>query len=157
MDPQHGGEISPELKRFLEEFMDDNDELLRRLAKHEFRERLEKLVGEIGLPPGQRLIVEVDQADPGGRVYMQIECERPDTYTGVMGVGRGGKSYLSPWMTDSEVVRRALGLLLSYVEHEAREGFTYKGRRIFGPHLDVEALWEVADRLDVRPAPEPPG
>lgn len=143
-------EISPEFERFLEVFMDENGELLRRLARHEFRERLDLLVGEIGLPPNMRLIVDVDQTDPGGRFYMQIECDRPDTFTGVMGVGRGGKSYLSPYMTNSEIVQRALGLGLSYVEHEFREGFTYKGKRIYGPHLDVEALWEIADRLDIR-------
>jgi hypothetical protein len=143
-------EVSPEFERFLEVFMDDNDELLRRLAKHEFRERLEKVAGEIGLPENMRLIVEVDQADPEGRFYMQIECDRPDTYTGLMGVGRGGKSYLSPWMTDSEIVRRAFGLLLAYVEHEAREGFMWRGRRVFGPHIHVEALWSVAGVLDVR-------
>jgi hypothetical protein len=30
-------------------------------------------------------------------------------------------------------------------EHETREVFRYRGRAIFGPHLSVEALWEIAE------------
>ena len=143
-------EVSPELREYVTRFMDEHDEVLRRLAKHEFLERVEKTAGEIGLPPGMRLIVEFDKTDPDGRVYMQVECDRPDTFTGVMGVGRGGKAYLSPHMTDSELVRRAFALVLAYVEHEAREGFTWRGRRVFGPHISVEALWDAAETLDAR-------
>lgn len=102
-------------------------------------------------PETYTFLVAVDKADPEGRVYVQLEHERPDAFTGKIGVGRGGKSYLSRWMTPSEVVRRCLGLALAYEEHEVREFFQYRGKRVFGPHIDVEALVEVADRLDVRP------
>ena len=42
--------------------------------------------------------------------------------------------------TRSEVVQTALKCVLTSVEHEARESFTYRGRAIFGPHLDVDVL-----------------
>jgi len=59
---------------------------------------------------------------------------------------------LSTHMTKSELVQTAFKCYLTSMEHRAREGFTYKGRRIFGPHFDVDALVELClDRnLDYR-------
>jgi len=114
--------------------------------------QVQLLMGQVTYrPDSYRFIVAIDAADPEGRVYVQLEHERPDAFTGEPGVGRGGKSYLSPHMTPSEVIRRALGLALAYEEHEVREFFQYRGKRVFGPHIDVEALVAVADKLDVRP------
>lgn len=129
----------------------------RYLASLTWLNEVQDIVGRITYRPDTyRFIVEVDKADPGGRVYVQIEHDRPDAFTGEMGVGRGGKSYLSPHMTVSEIVRRCLGLALAYEEHEVREFFRYKGAQVFGPHIDVDALAEVAHRLDVRPPAEKP-
>lgn len=117
----------------------------------EFGERLHRIRDEITLPANFTLIVERDKALADGRWYFQIDAYRPDTYTGQMGHGRGRKAYLSAHATDSELIQCAFGLLDAYVHHEAREGFLWKGRRVFGPHIDVHALWEVAERYDARP------
>ena len=55
-------------------------------------------------------------------------------------------------MTRGEGVQTALLAVLTAVEHEARERFTYKGQAVFGPHFDVEALAQLAadERRDVR-------
>ena len=68
----------------------------------------------------------------------------------------GRKWPVSQHMTESELVQTALKAVLTAEEHEAREHFTYCGRAIFGPHLDVHALIDVVDRklLDAR-APRP--
>lgn len=115
-----------------------------------FEQRLFRVRAEVGLPENMLLLVKRDNPSAGGRWYFQIEAERPDTFTGEMGVGRGGKAYLSPHATQSELVQCAFRLLLSYVEHEARESFTWRGRRVFGPHIDVQAHWDVARRIDAR-------
>jgi hypothetical protein len=60
---------------------------------------------------------------------------------------------LSYNMTKSEVVQTALKCSLTSAEHEAREGFLWCKKAIFGPHLDVDALWRIADSLDVREEP----
>ena len=39
---------------------------------------------------------------------------------------------------------------LTFIEHELREQFLYKGRRILDPHIDVNILLEVCTKLDVR-------
>lgn len=60
---------------------------------------------------------------------------------------------LSPFMTPGEVVRTALLAVLTAEEHEARERFRFRGKAVFGPHLDVEALREVAGREERRGGP----
>jgi hypothetical protein len=65
----------------------------------------------------------------------------------------GRKWLLSYHMTKSEVVSTALKAVLTAEEHEARENFRYKSRRIFGPHFDVDTLVEIAAKkanLDIR-------
>lgn len=109
-----------------------------------------KVQGAIAYKDGYRLLCERDKADPQGRLYYQVECERPDIFTREMGVGRGGKAYLSPHMIESELVRLAFGLFRAYEEHECREWFQYRNRSVMGPHIDIDALWEAADRLDFR-------
>lgn len=59
-------------------------------------------------------------------------------------VQKGRKWLLSSHMTKSEIVQTAMKAVLTALEHEAREEFTYKGETIFGPHFDVEALCELA-------------
>lgn len=93
---------------------------------------------------------ERDQRDPAGRLYYQIGCERPDTFTGEMGEGRGGKMYLSEAMLEDELVQGAWGLFDAYVHHEAREGFLWRDRRIYGPHQKVDNLWEIAEDIVTR-------
>lgn len=121
------------------------------MVDEKFEVAVRNLVKLISYKDGYRLICETDKTDPeNGRLYLQVECDRPDVFTGVMGTGRGGKAYLSEHMTDGEIVKIAFGLFKAYEEHECREFFKLQGRAIFGPHISVEALWEVADRLDFR-------
>jgi hypothetical protein len=59
---------------------------------------------------------------------------------------------LSEHMTKSEIVQTALKCALTSAEHRVREHFQYKGELVYGPHFDVEALYELARqrRLDTR-------
>lgn len=88
------------------------------------------------------------------RVYddatFEVLCWRPDTFTGEHAWGKGGRRAVPESATTSQIVRAMFGAYLAYVEHEAREGFQYRGRRIFGPHIDVDALAAVADTVDFR-------
>lgn len=123
-----------------------------------FPQRLLRISGQIKLGMRCNLIIghEEDVYDldgnDRGRYFFQISCYRLDAITGEEGRGKGGKAYLSEHMTDSELVQVAFGLYKSYWEHEARETFQWKDRRVFGPHISTEALWEVARRVDVRSA-----
>lgn len=109
--------------------------------------RLSRISGDIQL--GMRCIVIVGHTEGKGD-YVQIECLRRDVITGKLEPGRGGKAYPSEHATESEIVQMIFGLYKGYWEHEARENFQWRGRRVFGPHISTEALWDVAQRVDVR-------
>jgi hypothetical protein len=49
----------------------------------------------------------------------------------------GRKWHIDKSATRAEVVRTALKAALTWQEHEARELFTYRGKRIHGPHFDI--------------------
>lgn len=109
-------------------------------------EQVEALVNDIaanycGKPFNIRL---GDHGD--GRWWLQVGMNRPNTYRPDEVIdGWGGKAYVSPHSTDDEIVKKVFGLIMAYVEHETREGFMFKGKRIFGPHITLEALMSVAD------------
>ena len=110
-------------------------------------DRLARIVEEIDL--GMDCTVRLGYSEKKGP-FVQIQCYRRDVITGEMGFGRGGKGYPSEHATDSEIIQMIFGLYLSYWTHEARENFQWRGRRVFGPHISTEALWEAAPHVDVR-------
>lgn len=61
------------------------------------------------------------------------------------------KWVISPHATKSEIVQTFFKLAMTSMEHRCREHFTYRGKRIFGPHYDVDALHAIAGKVDVRP------
>lgn len=122
------------------------------MLDNHFFHRLDAIRADIQLGMNCELLILHDDENVPGRYYLQIRCWRQDTITKEMGFGYGGKAYLSPHMTDSEIIQVAFGLYKGYWEHEARETFIWRDRRPFGPHISTEALWEVARRVDVRSA-----
>lgn len=85
-------------------------------------------------------------------IILQLVIREPDCYMPLEPPveQKGRKWLLSNHMTESEVVMTAFKALLTAEEHEARERFTYRARRIFGPHINVNRLVEVCDDLDAR-------
>lgn len=86
----------------------------------------------------------------GDRCYLQLRFQQPCTKGTHQRSWTGRKWLLSPYMTDSEVVTTAFKAVITATEHETRELFKYKGKAIFGPHIDVEELYAIADKEDVR-------
>lgn len=109
-----------------------------------------KVLVDVRYKDGYGLLLSKDRKDPAGRWYFQVQAERPDIRTGNMGIGAGGKAYLSVHANFSELTRTAFGLFMAYEEHECREFFRLGGRSVFGPHINVSALWEAAGDLDYR-------
>lgn len=88
----------------------------------------------------------------GSYMYLQAEFPEKSIATGEIEIQKTRKWFLSEHMTKSEVVQTAWKLVLTSIEHEAREAFKYKERRIFGPHFDVDSLHRICtDReFDIR-------
>ncbi len=59
---------------------------------------------------------------------------------------RGAKHWLSEHMCRQEVVGTVYHAIQRAEMHELNEWFRYKGRAIFNPHLDPDALAELASK-----------
>lgn len=111
--------------------------------------RLLRIRHDIELTMNCELLIDQDRAQDGGRYFVQIKCYRKDVITGEWDYGYGGKGYVDERMSDGQIVQMILGLFIGYWTHEAREGFKWRGRRIFGPHIDINALWEASRHVDI--------
>lgn len=83
--------------------------------------------------------------EKGDGFLIQTGAQLPCNDSGVVELMKGGKYYISSYSAQSEVVFKALQACLSFVEHEARECFTYKGTAIVYPHLRVDDLKKFVD------------
>ena len=88
--------------------------------------------------------------DGGGRAYLQMRFRAPCAVTGKDMVQACRKWWLSPHMTETELVSTAMKAVLAGEEHEAKENFRYKGKALFNPHISVAALLESCDQYEVR-------
>lgn len=95
---------------------------------------------------------EIKVFQEGSKIYLQAIYMEPDIVTQEMLGQYTRKWLLSLHMTKSEVVQTVFKCCLTSMEHRTRESFKYRGKRIFGPHFDVDGLWELCanQRFDVR-------
>lgn len=77
--------------------------------------------------------------------YLQAFLERKDIVTGNVGQGHGARYLIDSDISESAITRRLLRAALDYAEHEVRESFTWAGKRIYGPHIEIESLWNVSE------------
>jgi Nucleoside 2-deoxyribosyltransferase like len=80
----------------------------------------------------------------GGGYELRLRRTEPDADTGAAAAQAGRRWPIERTATRGEIVQTALKAALTWEEHAAREGFRYQGERVFGPHLDVDALAALA-------------
>ncbi len=85
----------------------------------------------------------------GDDFFLRVECKGTCNVTGAALNWSGRKWLLSKHMTKSEVVTTAFKAVMTAIEHETREKFTYKGNAVFGPHHDVERLVGLCERNEM--------
>jgi hypothetical protein len=113
-------------------------------ASIDMQSRLARIVGEIEL--GENFSINLSTDEDGA--FFQIAYYRRDIISGEMGYGYGGRIHPRQTSSDSQIIQTIFGLYKSFWEHESRETFQWRGRRVFGPHISTEALWDVARRVD---------
>lgn len=84
------------------------------------------------------------------KVYMNMAVQRPESFTGEIKQGQIWRKELYPSMSETQIAHLMIGMSIDYAEHEAREGFLWRGRRVFGPHIDLAAQWEVSETYEQR-------
>jgi hypothetical protein len=72
--------------------------------------------------------------------HLHVRCPGVDVDSGAPCFHSGRKWHIPHDAIRSDVVRTAFKAVLTWLEHEARERFTYRKARVFGPHLDVELM-----------------
>lgn len=95
--------------------------------------------------------------EEGGRLWLQVrylEADVDSTDPTDLEIQHGRKWMVSRHATPSELVQTALKAVLASVEHHAREHFTYRGARVFGPHFDVEQLYRLCRTAECTDARE---
>lgn len=101
-----------------------------------FIDRVLAIANDLVYPGHQFLVLE-----KGECIFLQVECQGGiDAKTGEAWAWKGRKWYLSPHMTDSEIVQTAFKAVVTAVEHEVREAFKYKGVAVCDPHLDLDVV-----------------
>lgn len=81
-------------------------------------------------------------------LYLQISASESCNVTGKPMIWNSRKWLLSKHMTDGEIVQTAFKAIMTAMEHEVREQFTYKGVSVFDPHYDIEKLVELRSSAD---------
>ena len=102
-------------------------------------------IKDITYKPGWYFRVGVEE----GRMWFQVgvteEAEISfDPIEGKKVPWRGAKHYLSPHMCRNEIVTGVKHAIDRAEMHEVNEWFRYRGKSIYNPHLDPDALVEVA-------------
>jgi hypothetical protein len=82
-----------------------------------------------------------------GRLYLQLTYVAPCTKTGEMKEWRSGKTYLSSYMTEDEIVKKAYVLFKQAVEHEVMEGFKFNDKIVFNPHVSFRDLIKIDQEI----------
>src|SRR4051812_16750509 len=81
-----------------------------------------------------------------GEVYLiQMSYMEPDVNKAEEGPveQKTRKWYISPYMTESEIVETCWVMVLRSQQHVASEYFKYKGRAVYSQHFDVHARIEL--------------
>jgi len=78
--------------------------------------------------------------DKNGAMFLQVQFDAPDNFTGKGERQHCRKFQLSEWMTPTEIVQTCWLAVQRAELHEAAEQFKYKGRDIFNTHISVDAL-----------------
>jgi hypothetical protein len=80
--------------------------------------------------------------EEGERLWLQVRYLEADVAgdPSTLEIQHGRKWMVPRQATPSELVQTAFKAVATSMEHQAREHFTYRGARVFGPHFDVEQL-----------------
>lgn len=113
--------------------------------------QIEQVVQAIELPLGLKLKLyqsNLTALYPSTYLRVYDDSAKCAVTGNTMPVCQGRRWEISDSMLPGEVVQTAWAAVQMYVEHEMREAFKYKGYAIFGPHLNIDRLVELASSAD---------
>lgn len=75
--------------------------------------------------------------DKSDGFLLQLSYEEADIDTNELKKQKSRKYYVSPYMTETEIVDTAFFCVMRSQEHVTREHFLYKGYRVQSPHFSI--------------------
>jgi hypothetical protein len=79
--------------------------------------------------------------------FIQVTYLEADVETGEPTIQESREWLVKPTATETDVVRTAYAAVSRSYAHVVSEHFTYKGKRVFGPHIDVDALLDASTHV----------
>lgn len=115
--------------------------------------RLKETLDQVAFPGMTFQVLAMD-----GGYHLRVSCKEGTCNVSGKPMEWHGRWWrLSLHMTPTEIVLTAFKAVLTALEHEAREQFTYKGVAVLDSHIDVEELVRIRsdEKLDARHPPTP--
>lgn len=103
----------------------------------EYRRVLD-VVGKLSFP-GYEFVVEPFS----GWFTLHVRYVEPDVMSGVPEEQNGRRWLFPADQTVGQIAQTAFKAVLTSLEHRAREHFTYRGRPVLQPHMDIEQVWQL--------------
>jgi hypothetical protein len=102
-------------------------------------DRVRSILSRISYKPDTEFVVGPVRGHAGYLQHVQYlpDCNNPG---GGLTPQKGRKFLISSHAVTSEVLNTALLAVLLFEEHEAREHFMYRGKKLYGPHIDVSQI-----------------
>jgi hypothetical protein len=102
-------------------------------------QHIQNLLKEISYKEGWSILT-TNRATPDSLqefILIYWKFDAPDVKTGLIETWTSRKYYISPYMSDSEIIQTAFLAAKVAEEHEILEAFKYKGKTLFSPHMDL--------------------
>jgi hypothetical protein len=77
------------------------------------------------------------------KISIFAQYDEADTITGKVEPQTTRLWLIEDHFDKNQIVQTVFKCLMTSLEHRGREWFLYRGKSIFGPHYDVDALWNV--------------
>lgn len=77
--------------------------------------------------------------------WVEASLVRKDAYRGdTLTRGYGGKLLIPAHVSEDTAVKTFFVAGRNYAEHEVRESFEWRGKRVLGPHIPLTSMLEIA-------------
>ncbi len=106
------------------------------------RTDIEKILKDVSFQDRKFLLLEKDDGFLLQMSYMEPDVEKPGSEPVEQ---KTRKWYISPYMTESEIVETAWACVQRSQLHIASEYFTYRGKRVYSQHFDIYARMYLCD------------
>lgn len=115
-------------------------------AQQSRQDFVQSVVDKVKFPDYTFRVVDVD----GVALFIQGEYIEADTVTGAQELQKTRLWLVADNDTEDEIVRTMFKIIMTSMEHKAREWFKYEGYSIMNPHFSVQQYKAIMEAKDVR-------